>query len=118
MALAPPPKSCAPSSRKLSPSGSSLTPSSSSTPSLAPPSENSKNSPSASNSPTGIGSRRDNFSYRPLDLSRTRSPHSLGSVTSIDAHIFRGEPAGPVAGPRFSSPPAHHNPHLCRQYPV
>src|SRR5258708_29122393 len=109
MALAPPPKSCAPSSRKLSPSGSSLTPSSSSTPSLAPPSENSKNSPSASNSPTGIGSRRDNFSYRPLDLSRTRRPHSLGSLTSIDAHTFPGEVAGPVADHSFAYVQLHNN---------
>src|SRR6266568_1354091 len=108
MALAPPPKSCAPSSRKPSPNGSSPTPSSSSTPFPAPPSANSRNSPSASNSPTGNGSRRDNFSYPRLDLSRTRSPHSLGSVTSIDAHIFRGEVAGPVARPGFAGVQIHH----------
>ena len=55
--VAPPPKNCAPSSRKLSPSGSSPTPSSSSTPFLAPPSANSKNSLSANNSRIGSGTQ-------------------------------------------------------------
>src|SRR6266849_8427858 len=79
MELAPPPKSCAPSSLNPSPSGSSRTPSSSSTPFRSPLSANSTKSPSANNSPTGTG--RNN------PVPRLLSPAGARLAPSVAPHL-------------------------------
>src|SRR5216684_3353965 len=101
MARAPQRKSCARFSQTPSPSGSSPTPSFSSTPSPAPPSANSRNSPSANNSPTGNGSNN----LRPV--AKAKRFLGSGAIRRIDADVFRGEVAGPVAGLGFARAQIH-----------
>src|SRR5258708_27064419 len=74
-------------------------PSSSSTPSLAPPSANSRNSPSANNSPTGSGSPRNKDGGVNLFLC---------SIRRIDADVLRREVARPIAGTGFAGVQVHN----------
>src|SRR6267154_3480793 len=108
MVLKRPRKSCAPSLHNPLPSGSSPTLSCSSTPFLAPPSANSKNSLSANNLQIGSGNPRPRPRCwtEPLLESSTAS-FLLGAITRIDTHVLSCEIAGPVTGHGFARVQIH-----------